>query len=161
MDISKAFPSNYLKADDLEGKAHELQIAECALEWLGQGKDKEQKPVLFFEGAKKGLVLNVTNATVIREAYGKETNDWAGKPVEVYPTQVEFRGKLVDGIRVRVPKEESVHELLAGEPPRPTRTEPTSAAGGAATNPEPAAGGGNAAAELNDSIPFAAVKLLP
>ena len=102
MNIDQSFPSPYVKASDLNGKPRPLTIRTCVLEELGQGSDKEQKPVLYFNGAQKGLVLNKTNANVIVDAYGKMTEDWEGKPVEVYPTQVEFKGKLVDGIRLRV-----------------------------------------------------------
>ncbi len=45
---------------------------------------------------------NVTNAKAIAKTYGDDTSNWTGKPIEIYPTQVEFKGDLVDGIRVRV-----------------------------------------------------------
>ncbi len=102
MKISGAFPSNYVKAADLHGKPCPLTIRTCVLEELGQGSDKETKPVVYFNGRQKGLVLNKTNANVIAEAYGDETTNWEGKPVEVYPTQVQFRGNLVDAIRIRI-----------------------------------------------------------
>ncbi len=102
MKISAAFPSPYVKARDLNGKPCPLTIRTCVLEELGQGNDKEKKPVLYFNGAQKGLVLNKTNANVIADAYGDDTANWEGKDVEIYPTEVEFKGKLVDGIRLRV-----------------------------------------------------------
>ncbi len=79
-----------------------MTIRTCVMEELGQGSDKEQKPVVYFTKGTKGLVLNKTNANVIVEAYGDDTAGWEGKPVEVFPTQVEFKGKLVDGIRLRI-----------------------------------------------------------
>ena len=88
MKISGAYPSNYVKASDLNGKPCPLTIRTCVLEELGQGSDKEQKPVLYFNGAQKGLVLNKTNANAIKDAYGDETGGWEGKPVEVYPARV-------------------------------------------------------------------------
>ena len=102
MNIEQSFPSNYVKASDLNGKPSLLTIRTCVREELGQGNDKEKKPVLYFKEAQKGLVLNKTNANVIADAYGKMTEDWEGKTVEVYPTRVEFKGNLVDGIRVRI-----------------------------------------------------------
>ena len=102
MKMSEMFPNNYVKAADLNGKPCPLTIRTCVLEELGQGNDKEKKPVLYFNGAQKGLVLNKTNSNVVAEAYGDETVGWEGKPVEVYPTQVEFKGKLVEAIRVRI-----------------------------------------------------------
>ena len=105
MKISAAFPSNYVKASDLNGKPCPLTIRTCVLEELGQGNDKEKKPVLYFQERQKGLVLNKTNANVIANAYGKMTEDWEGKTVEVYPARVEFKGNLVDAIRIRIQHE--------------------------------------------------------
>ena len=126
--ISEAFPSQYLKCADLNGTPHTVIIRTCALEELGQGNDKEKKPVLYFEKAQKGLVLNKTNANVIAAAYGDDTSNWAGEPIEVYPTLVDFKGKQVDGIRVRVVQE-------AQPEPQPTAAP-------------------MADAELDDEIPF-------
>ena len=116
MKISAAFPSNYVKAADLNGTPRTLTIRTCVLEELGQGNDKETKPVLYFEKAQKGLVLNKTNANAIADAYGDDTSDWEGKPVEVFPTRVEFRGKLVDGIRVRIQSEAQPKKQPAAAP---------------------------------------------
>ena len=102
MDINTAFPSKYVKAADLNGKSHTVTIRVCVLEELGQGAEKEQKPVLYFHKAQKGLVLNKTNANTIAKAYGGDTVAWEGRPVEIFPTEVEFRGQMVDGIRLRV-----------------------------------------------------------
>ena len=103
MKISAAFPSIYLKCDDLGGQPRVVTVRACVMEELGQGRDKEKKPVLYFSKGPKGLVLNITNARVIAKAYGDDTGNWAGKSIEIYPTQVEFKGDLVDAIRVRVP----------------------------------------------------------
>jgi hypothetical protein len=102
LKISTAFPSNYLKCADLGGQPRVVNVRTCVMEELGQGRDKEKKPVLYFDKGQKGLVLNVTNAKAIAKTYGDDTSNWTGKPIEIYPTQVEFKGDLVDGIRVRV-----------------------------------------------------------
>ena len=102
MRISSAFPSKYIKAADLNGQPHSLTIRTCVLEDLGQENNKEEKPILYFAKAQKGLVLNKTNANVIAAAYGDDTAGWTGKSVEVFPTPVEFRGQLVDGVRLRI-----------------------------------------------------------
>ena len=104
MLVSTLFPSNYVKAADLGGKPRIMTIRTCEEENLGQGADKESKPVLYFHKAQKGLVLNKTNAMTIVEAYGDETVAWVGRPVEVFPTMVEYKGKSVDGIRLRIPQ---------------------------------------------------------
>ena len=112
MKISAAFPSNYLKSDDLDGQPRIVTVRTCVHEELGQGRDKEKKPVLYFSKGTKGLVLNITNARVIAKAYGDDTGNWAGKPIEIYPTEVEFKGDLVDAIRVRIP---DVPAVVAGD----------------------------------------------
>ena len=116
MKISAAFPSQYLKCADLNGKPCPLTIRTCVSEELGQGNDKEQKPVLYFEKAQKGLVLNKTNATVIADAYGDDTDNWTGKAVEIYPTVVDFKGKLVDGIRLRIQPQQQPQTQPAAAP---------------------------------------------
>ncbi len=102
MKISAAFPSNYIKASDLNGKPWDMKIRTAAMEDLGQGNDKESKPVLYFDGVQKGLVLNKTNATNIAKVYGDDTGNWTGKDIQVFPTTTEFKGETVDAIRVRV-----------------------------------------------------------
>lgn len=100
MDINQAFPSKFLKAEDLQGREVELTIASCVIEQMGDG---EHKPCLSFRGKEKALVLNKTNANAIIGQMGSdETNDWIGKTIKIYPTQVDFAGRQVAAIRVRV-----------------------------------------------------------
>jgi len=103
MNINETFPSKYLKSHDLKGQAVPVTIEGVSVEELGEGDEKTTKPVLYFQGKEKGLALNKTNAKMIAESYGDETDDWAGKPLEVYPDKTPFRGEIVDCIRVRVP----------------------------------------------------------
>ena len=72
------------------------------MESVGQDSH-DTKPVLHFQGAQKGMVLNKTNANVITILYGDETDNWIGKQIELYPTQTDFRGEIVDCIRCRAP----------------------------------------------------------
>lgn len=97
MKISDAFPSSYLKASDLNGKAVRVVIDSVTMEKLGD----DQKAVLHFVGKDKGLVLNKTNTYRIIEAVGSdETNDWEGWSVTLYACKVDYQGKRVDAIRV-------------------------------------------------------------
>ncbi len=87
-----------LKAEDLAGKARKLQIEKYEMVEF----DGAQKVVLTFSGAKKGLVLNVTNAHRIAINLGSdEMDDWIGKAITIYPTTTEFGGKTVPCIRVK------------------------------------------------------------
>jgi hypothetical protein len=99
MRISGAFPSEYLKAADLQGRQVTVKISRVEMKDIGE----EVKPVLYLEGKDKGLVLNKTNANSISAAYGDETDEWIGQEIVLYETAVEFQGRRVQGIRCRVP----------------------------------------------------------
>lgn len=104
MNINAAFPSKYLKAANIpEGQTAKVRIDRIEKEDVS-GKGEEPKPVLYFVGKDKGMVLNKTNARVIEAAYGAETDDWAGKPLEIYSGETSFAGDMVPCLRVRVPK---------------------------------------------------------
>ncbi len=101
MKISQLFPSKYVKAADLNGKTITLTIAKLVVEELGHGAEKERKPVLYFQKATKGLVLNRTNAMTIAGLYGDESDDWEGKRISIYPTRIRAFGAMQDTVRIR------------------------------------------------------------
>lgn len=102
MNINTAFPSTYIKASDLEGRSVLVTIREVKVEQVG--RDRDQKPVAYFEGKQKGLVLNKTNARTIANIAGSaDTDDWAGVQIGIYPTETEFAGDMVECIRVKAP----------------------------------------------------------
>ncbi len=116
LKISTAFPSQYLKCADLNGKPWDMKIRAVVMEDLGQGSDKESKPVLYVDDAQKGLVLNKTNATTIVKSYGDDTGNWTGMDIQVFPTTTEFKGETVDAIRVRVVPEAQPEKQLEPQP---------------------------------------------
>jgi|SRR6202030_3743486 hypothetical protein len=99
MRISSAFPSPYLKAADLQGRRVPVKISRVEMQEFSD----EVKPVVYFEGKSKGLVLNKTNANTVSAAYGDETEDWEGKETVLYETEVEYQGRRMPGIRCLVP----------------------------------------------------------
>jgi hypothetical protein len=101
MKRNDLFPSRFLKHADLQGRPQTVSIKSVTLEDVGD--EAKQKPVVRFRGKEKGFVLNATNYDVIADALGDETDDWAGQPIELYPTKVAFKGQLTDAIRVRIP----------------------------------------------------------
>ena len=117
MDIRKAFPSKYVKASDLNGKQVRLTILGIKFERMQQGDD-QTKPVLYFDGTDKGFVLNKTNGDRIAAVYGWETDSWRGKQIILYPTEVDFQGKSVEAIRVKLPAAQA--PPLGAKPPEPT-----------------------------------------
>ena len=101
MNINDAFPSKYLKASDLpEEGSQEFTIEKIQIEEIG--RNKEKKPVIYFEEDHKGLVCNKTNARTIAKVLGtEEFEDWTGKAISLYRAEVDFQGEMVESIRVR------------------------------------------------------------
>jgi hypothetical protein len=135
MDIHALFPSNYLKAADLQGQVRRVVIESCMPEQLGQG---EIKPALQFRGVPKKLILNKTNGLLIAASFGTETTAWAGREIELYPENVMFQGQVVPAIRVRVPigaaqapaaaVDPFANAAPAPQPPAPAAPQPPQAA---------------------------------
>ena len=75
MRISNAFPSEYLRPADLQERQVTVKMSRLEIREVGD----EKKPVLFFEGKDKGLVLNKTNAKTISTVYGDETDGLGGR----------------------------------------------------------------------------------
>jgi hypothetical protein len=112
MKLHDAFPSNYMKADDLEDGDLTVTIRDHSpVEWAEfQQKGKptpDNKPVLYFQHPReaKALVLNKTNWKTIADVLGTdETDDWGGKQITLYATEVESFGETVLAVRVRMKK---------------------------------------------------------
>ena len=94
--------SRFLKADDFDGE-RKLRIKSATEELVGVGADKEKKLVVWFTNDERGLVLNRLNNRTLRGAFGDDTAGWAGKVIIIFAMMVEMRGKMVPGLRVRIP----------------------------------------------------------
>src|SRR5687768_16485282 len=123
MRIGQAYPSKYLKASDIpDGQFVPVTIDRVECEDVSGGDGEgETKPVIYFAGKTKGMVLNKTNANVIAGVYGDETDDWTGKKILLYQTEVEFGGKMVPALRVKVKKGGATNGAAAPVP-KITRT---------------------------------------
>lgn len=99
MNIDTAFPSKYVRAGDLDNRDIRLTITSVNQEDIDN--DGSTKPVLYFNGTAKGLVLNRTNAHTIANMLGTETDNWLGQSITLFPTKTDFGGKRVDCIRIR------------------------------------------------------------
>lgn len=99
MKLSEAFPSNYLKSDDLQDRDVPVVIATAEMEMVGN----ERKLILAFQGKKKSMICNKTNAGRISYLYGDDTDEWIGKEIVLTSEFVEFQGKTVKGLRVKPP----------------------------------------------------------
>lgn len=131
MNIHKVFPSKYVSSADLlqpDGAFRSVTVTIDRFvekERMGQPPNDEEKSVLYFSDAKKGMVLNKTNAMTIAGLYGPETDEWTGKRITLHVEKVKAFGAVHDAIRVRpqVPAPKS----NGGEtipPPPPESDEP-------------------------------------
>lgn len=101
VNINQAFPSKWLKADDCEDGDLVLTIKRVTQEEVGKD-DMEVKPVVYFRETEKGLVLNKTNAKTIANLHGPETDEWKGKRIALFATEVSMGGQQTMGLRVRL-----------------------------------------------------------
>ncbi len=99
MNINELFPSKFVAAHELLSQDVTVQIARVTQEEVGE--DREKRPILYFSGMNKGMVLNKTNAKRIAGLYGVDTNHWIGKSITLYPSETEYAGETVPCIRVR------------------------------------------------------------
>ena len=89
MRISAAFPSKYLKAADLQGKQVTVVMSHVTMETIGD----DERPVLYFKGKDKGLVLNKTNANTIADAFGDDTAGLARRRNRPFRDEGRLSGK--------------------------------------------------------------------
>ena len=112
--------SKYFKAQDITAEK-KLKIKAVTEEEIGIGKDKEKKLVVWFTNDPRGLVLNRVNNRTLRGAFGDPVSGWIGKIIIAFPTQDEFRGRMVPVIRLRIPppKQGGSGQTAAKPPPVP------------------------------------------
>lgn len=101
MRVSETYGGNTLTAEDMPNDGMRVTIRRVIMKTFEDNGRERDKLVLHFEETTKSLVLNKTNADIITEMYGDETDDWEGQAIDLYRTKVEFNGKRVPAIRVR------------------------------------------------------------
>ena len=71
-----------------------------------------------FGSGEKSLIVNKTNGKAMAKLFGRDTADWIGKKITLVPTEVDFKGDLVDAIRIRTtPPARAVPRTAAVEEP--------------------------------------------
>lgn len=100
-DYATMFDSKWLSVGDLDSAPRVVVIDKVEPGLVGEGPDAERKPILWFEGESKPFAANVTNAKVIANLYGRDTDNWLGKAITLYPTTTEYKGETVPCIRIK------------------------------------------------------------
>jgi hypothetical protein len=116
MELSTVFGGDSLKAADLQGSEPTLVIDRVEMKKFDNGN----KLVISFEGKKKVLVCNKTNANRIAHYYGTNTDNWIGQEVQLYTDLVDFQGRPTEAIRVRAPRRPQAGPAPTAEPRRQT-----------------------------------------
>jgi hypothetical protein len=96
--------SDYLGSYDIpKGKEVPVTIAKVTMETMfnRQKNEEDTKPVLFFEGTKKGLILNVTNMEAVASFHGNVPAGWTGKQVTLYRGTTRVGRDTVDCLRIK------------------------------------------------------------
>lgn len=106
IDYRTMMDKDKLGAWDLTSVGGEITLVISKVErgTVGYGKNKKNKPDIYFQGVKSGkpLSANVTNCKVIAAMYNTtDVREWVGKAVTLYAAKTEMGGEIVDCIRIR------------------------------------------------------------
>jgi hypothetical protein len=97
-----ALPGRYLSGDDLDGEVI-VTIDRVVMESFRDPRTRQEsrKPVMYFQRAKRGLIVNRTNWRTVADLYGDESDNWTGKRITLIPAMVDAYGKQTKAVRVR------------------------------------------------------------
>ena len=103
--IGEMIESKYLKQSDVEEETEVTVVKVGQINVAREDQEPEMKWAVRFQEFKKPMVLNSTNIQLLAKACESEdTDDWIGKKVIIYSDpNVSFGGKLVGGLRVKIP----------------------------------------------------------
>lgn len=135
-NIGQMIESKYLKQSDVDGEVEVTIVKVGQLNVAREDAEPEMKWAARFQEFKKPMVLNSTNLQLLAKACeSEESDDWIGKKVVIYADpNVSFGGKLVGGLRVKLP--------IKAKAARPAGN-----------------GGGNKFDDMEDDIPFVTASL--
>ena len=104
--------AKYLKKEDIPSPVDTSILWIKEEEVTTPGKGSERRLVLYPDGQKKGLVLNMANAEALAEITGTDDYEkWLDIPIQLYADpDVTFGKKKVGGIRIRKPVSDTVPE---------------------------------------------------
>jgi hypothetical protein len=103
LDTADFFQSRFFKAEnDLGEEGAERAVTIKSVDGEKVGREKELRPVLYFADSNvKPLILNKTNWSVLRNAFGPN-NNWEGKQITLVAKQVDFGGESTLGTRIKL-----------------------------------------------------------
>jgi hypothetical protein len=104
MNLDEVFPRKYATGEDLKGRNITIVIESCELESMRPNPQaaEVEKLVIYAKGAQKGIIASRTLAEQIAQAIGsRQTEEWTGKKVTIYPVEMMVAGKQRTAIRAK------------------------------------------------------------
>lgn len=100
--FKKHFDYRFLASDELTQDVV-VKIKSITKDQAFNGREKEDVVVIHFEGKKKGIIINKTNAKRITKIAGSPNmEDWIGVEITLTNERVSAYGATMDAIRVKV-----------------------------------------------------------
>jgi hypothetical protein len=102
-DLRTMFDSPYLGAWNVSGKDYNVTIEKVTgADIVGEGGKQSRKPLVYFKGVKKPLIVNKTIMKTLHGLFATySAKALVGKRITLYATTTKFGGQTVDCIRVR------------------------------------------------------------
>ena len=98
----KNFDYRFISGEEIR-EPIEMTIKSIKSDEAHNGKKKEKVTVIWFEGAKKGMILNKTNAKAISATTGTPfVEDWIGKKITLHAVDVSAFGTVTRAVRVKL-----------------------------------------------------------
>ena len=116
MNVNQMIESKYLKQSDVDGEIEVTILKVGQLNVAREDEQPEMKWAVKFQEFKKPMILNSTNIQLLAKSCGSEESDeWIGKKVVIYADpNVSFGGKLVGGLRIKLPIKKSAPKPTGG-----------------------------------------------
>lgn len=102
MDYRLLFKGDYISAVELGDKTPTLTVKGVDIAKLeGEDGRVRDRGVVRFAETDRGWVLCKTNAICLAAMFGNDTQEWTGKRVTLYGTEVQVGKGTAPGIRVK------------------------------------------------------------
>lgn len=106
MNISQLYPRRFANGNDIGAATPTLPICKVTMEQVGPVR----KPVIWFLGARKGIILHATLARQIAAIHGDDTDQWHGKRVTIHTVPVK-RPDGTHALSIRARAEDAPSQL--------------------------------------------------
>jgi|SRR6267154_3092446 len=84
-DFRTLFDRDYIGAFDLQGRDITVTISKVVGgELTAMGGRKSRKPILYFAGKERGMIMNKTNSKTVAALYGNFVEGWVNKRVTIF-----------------------------------------------------------------------------